>query len=324
MEQQNKCLKMEAISKYFTTHKRGEREEDNQDSVCINKENGRYTLSDGVSQSFLPRLLADILTESFVAASNNDIFPDKSLPEIFQKRKNEYISSLDEFGASMQEIAEETFKGLAAATFVGLEIHEQHVVWKVIGDSCLFIIPDDGTIQCVCSEDVNIDANGSIHVAFGTTPAQIQSDGKIYGEFITGQTQIKTGWYILMSDAISDWFIKEYNNNKEKVIEQLFQLKDNAEFECFIEKEFRSNRIKNDDCSVILIRIENGKTEAYPQKDEPGPDYFNDVEKNDLKIKALPRNILVWLREKIFKNKEIAKIQSEHKNNDYDELHTRD
>ena len=315
---------MEAISKYFTTHKRGEREEDNQDSVCINKENGRYTLSDGVSQSFLPRLLADILTESFVAASNNDIFPDKSLPEIFQKRKNEYISSLDEFGASMQEIAEETFKGLAAATFVGLEIHEQHVVWKVIGDSCLFIIPDDGTIQCVCSEDVNIDANGSIHVAFGTTPAQIQSDGKIYGEFITGQTQIKTGWYILMSDAISDWFIKEYNNNKEKVIEQLFQLKDNAEFECFIEKEFRSNRIKNDDCSVILIRIENGKTEAYPQKDEPGPDYFNDVEKNDLKIKALPRNILVWLREKIFKNKEIAKIQSEHKNNDYDELHTRD
>lgn len=315
---------MEAISKYFTTHKRGEREEDNQDSVCINKENGRYTLSDGVSQSFLPRLLADILTESFVAASNNDIFPDKSLPEIFQKRKNEYISSLDEFGASMQEIAEETFKGLAAATFVGLEIHEQHVVWKVIGDSCLFIIPDDGTIQCVCSEDVNIDANGSIHVAFGTTPAQIQSDGKIYGEFITGQTQIKTGWYILMSDAISDWFIKEYNNNKEKIIEQLFQLKDNAEFECFIEKEFRSNRIKNDDCSVILIRIENGKTEAYPQKDEPGPDYFNDVEKNDLKIKALPRNILVWLRDKIFKNKEIAKIQSEHKNNDYDELHTRD
>lgn len=316
---------MGAISKCFTTHKRGERDEDNQDSVCVNTETGRYALSDGVSQSFLPRLLADILTESFVAASNNDIFPDKSLPEIFQKRKNEYISSLDEFGASMQEIAEETFRGLSAATFVGLEIHEQHVVWTVIGDSCLFIIPDDGIIQCVCSEIVNIDANGSIYVAFGSTPAQIQSDGKIYGEFITGQAQVGAGWYILMSDTISDWFIKEYNNNREKVIEQLFLLKDNTEFENFIEKEFQSNRIKNDDCSVILLRIEKEKTEANPQTDEPGPDYFNDMEeKGCTKIKSSLRSFFVWLREKVFKNKEIAIIQSEHKNNDYDELHNCD
>lgn len=301
---------MAVIFKCFTTHKRGENDEDIQDSICVNSENGRFALSDGVSQSFLPRLFADILTESFVAVSDNAVFPDNNLPELFQKRKDAYISSLDEFGATLQEIAEETFKN-AAATFVGLEIKDQQVSWKVLGDSCLFIIPDEGTIQCICSEEVKMEPNGSIHVSFGKTPAQIQSDGKVFGDFIIGSAKSEVGWYVLMSDTISEWFINRYNNG-ENVAQMLFNLESDFDFENLIEKEYQAKRIKSDDCSAILIRVEDDESGGSLHKDEPSPDYFNDIKANeDVSMKSSKRRVLNSFQEQItFLVKKIKKIIS--------------
>lgn len=311
---------MEVISKYFTTHKRDENDEDIQDSVCVNEEKGRYALSDGVSKSFLPRLLADILTETYVTASTDDTFPHVNLPAIFKKRKEAYVSSLDDFGIAMQEIAEETYEK-AAATFVGLEICNQHVSWKVIGDSCLFIIPDKGNIQCICSEKTAIDADGSIHISFGNDPAQIQSDGKIYGNLITGSIKRDSGWYILMSDAISDWFIDRYNN-KENVIQRLFALDSNAEFEDLIEEEFQSKRMKNDDCSVILIRVEDKEAETTHQKDEPDSNYFNctDTKENNISDYSTEKKSksVFYLFSKLLK---ILRFKQTDCNNDNNKLH---
>lgn len=278
---------MAVISKYFTTHKRCENNEDIQDSVCVNEENGRYALSDGVSKSFLPRLLADILTETYVTTSNDDTFPPVNLPEMFKKRKNAYISSLDEFGIIMQEIAEETYEK-AAATFVGLKICNQYVSWKIIGDSCLVMISDKGNIRCICSEKVTIEADGSIHIAFGNNPAQIQSDGNICGNFIAGSAKRHSGWYILMSDAISDWFIDRYNNG-DNVIQRLFTLGNNVEFEDLIEEEFQAKRMRNDDCSVILIRVEDEKAETTLMKDELDSDYSDCVYTKENTITEYPK-----------------------------------
>lgn len=268
---------MAVISKYFTTHKRGDTDEDIQDSVCVNEENGRYALSDGVSKSFLPRLLADILTETYVASSDEDAFPPTDLPDLFVQRKEAYIAALDEFGATMQEIAEETLV-MSAATFVGLTIHDQYVSWRVIGDSCLFIIPDTGDIHCICSEKINISPDRSIHIAFGNHPAQIRSDGVVCGNIIEGRAPKETGWYILMSDKISDWFIGRHNCG-DNVIQRLFSLNNNAEFEAMIEEEFQAKNIENDDCSVVLIRVCDGEAiNSHLIKDEPDSSYFDYAE----------------------------------------------
>lgn len=263
---------MAVISKQFTTHKRGESDADIQDSVSVNAEKGRFALSDGVSQSFLPRLLADILTETYVNASAEDVFPPADLPGLFEERKEAYLSTLDEFGRTMQELAEETFK-IAAATFVGLEISKQQISWKVIGDSCLFVIPDKGDLRCVCSEEVIVDSEGIVHAHFDNSPAQIHSDGNRYGNIVEGTANKEPGWYILMSDAISDWFINRHNS-KEDVVSRLFSLNDNAHFENLVQEEWQAQRLKSDDCSVIIIRIDDD-TDIVPTNDEPGPEYFN-------------------------------------------------
>ena len=312
---------MEAIFKSFTTHKRGEEDEDIQDSICINVKNGRFALSDGVSQSFLPRLLADILTETYVSACDRNKFPNVDLAQTFQLRKDTYISLLDEFGVAMQEIAEETFKK-GAATFVGLEIGERLVSWKVIGDSCLFIVPDQGNIQCICSEKVHVDEKGKVHVSFGRTPAQIQSDGKICGNIISGSAKREVGWYILMSDTISDWFIQRYNNG-DNVIQHLFQLEGNENFENYIEEEFKNQRIGNDDCSVILIRVDNEEVNLNMDNDKPNSDYFNNRDIDEKEISDSSKNNNLFCLRDMFSNllKKIRLKKSNHNNNDCDELH---
>ena len=263
-------MKTVVISKSFTTHKRGESEEDIQDSVNIDKLKGRYALSDGLSKSFLPRLLADTLTEIFIA---NGDFSSDTISQMFNIKKEEYLSSLDEESAALQELAEETLKN-ASSTFVGLEISKQRAIWKVLGDSCLFIIPEEGVTQCVCSNKVKINDDGTLNVVFGNNTAHIRSDGKIYGNFITGDADIITsGWYILMSDTISEWFINRLNEGCN-MAPVLFQLEGNDEFERFIEIEYQSGRMRSDDCTVVLIRIDENISKDNSQDDKPSDDYF--------------------------------------------------
>lgn len=275
---------MAVISKQFTTHKRGESDSDIQDSINVDIEQGKYALSDGVSQSFLPRMLADILTEAYVNASADGTpFPPADLPQQFAARKEAFLASLDEFGRTIQEITEETFK-VSAATFVGLVIGEKEVSWKVIGDSCLFILPDDGEIRCVSSDQATMDEEGVLHIQFGYTPAQIHSDGKLCGNIvIDGTAPREAGWYVLMSDAISEWFVARWNNH-EDVLGRLFALKDNAEFEELVEQEWQAQRIKSDDCSVVIIRVDIDPKETLPAPEpapepvpEPEPEYIEDA-----------------------------------------------
>lgn len=263
-------MKTVVISKSFTTHKRGESDKDIQDSVSINELKGRYALSDGISRSFLPRLLADIITENFTA---NGTLSSVSLSQLFNLKKEEYLSTLDDEGVALQEIAEETFKN-ASATFVGLEICNQKVTWKVLGDSCLLIIPQNGTPQCICSNKVTINDDSKIHVIFGNNTAHIRSDGKIYGSLIEGEADmIESGWYVLMSDAISEWFINMLNDGCN-MAPFLFKLERNDEFEEFIESEYKSKRMRSDDCSVILIRIDENIIKDNNRDDKPDDDYF--------------------------------------------------
>lgn len=269
-------MKMVVISKSFTTHKRGEKDEDNQDSININELKGRYALSDGLSRSFLPRLLADTITESF---TTDGTISSAILSQKFNKKKEEYLSTLDEDSIVLQELAEEIFK-YSSATFVGLELCNLRATWTVLGDSCLFIIPEQGAPQCICSNKVTISEDSQIHVLFGNNTAHIRSDGKVFGNLIKGEADIlSSGWYVLMSDAISEWFINRLNEGCN-MAPILYQLKDNKEFESFIEGEYQDGRIRSDDCTIVVIRIDNNED----LEDKPDDDYF--FSKNNKECKS--------------------------------------
>ena len=251
--------------KSFITHKRGETDEDIQDSIAVNAERGRFALSDGVTNSFLPHILSDILTRLFVEEGEVGQFPPSSLPDIFIKARNHYLDSLNEDIRILQEMVEEEFR-YSAATFVGISVKEFKITWQILGDSCLFILHQNGQLSCICSMNVTTTPEGCLQVDFNNYPRQIRSSGEIVGEWIKGEQKACPGWIVLASDAMSQWIIQQHNEGNNP-ISLLWALKDNQEFENFVDQECREVRLKSDDESVILIKISTndsikGKSES--------------------------------------------------------------
>ena len=239
--------------KSFITHKRGETDVDIQDSIAYDLECGCFALSDGVTNSFLPKILSDLLTSTYIDGKGKSIFPPPSMPECFMTERNHYMDSLDEDMRLMEEMVEEEFH-VGAATFVGLTMNGDEFSWQILGDSCLFILPEDGRMRCFCSMTVKVSPQWQLDVQFDNHPRQIHSDGIVVGEWIKGKRNITSGWAILASDAISNWIIQQWNEGRD-IITELWNLHDNEVFESFVEQEYQEHRLKSDDESVILIRI---------------------------------------------------------------------
>lgn len=243
--------------KYFITHKRGEIDEDIQDRVAVNVGRGRFALSDGVTNSFLPHILSDILTRLFVEEGEDGQFPPSSLPDIFFKARNKYLDSLNEDIRILQEMVEEEFH-FSAATFVGISVRNSKITWQILGDSCLFILHQNGKLRCFCSMNVTTTPEGYLQVDFDNYPRQIRSSGEIVGEWIKGEQKIYPGWIVLASDAMSQWIVQKHNEGNNP-IPLLWNLNDNQEFETFVDRECHENRLKSDDESVIIIKISANK-----------------------------------------------------------------
>lgn len=250
----------------FFTHKRGEEYSDIQDRLAVDKEKGRFALSDGVTQSALPQVWAQILVDEYLRAEKAEDFLTVNLSQKFQQARDVYASSLSERDFFNLEIVEDEF-GSSSATFVGVDINDGKLSWHVIGDSCLFLLPDEGKTSCICSLPVEIDDQGRILLKRTSHPNQLSSDGTKVGEWICGEASIFTGWVLLMSDEMSSWFVEQINGGM-KPLEQLLSINDNEQFEAFVENEYREKRLDSDDESVILIHLIEEKTAEGKGEDE--------------------------------------------------------
>lgn len=115
------------VSKYnvkaFQTHKRGETKTAMHDRIAIDIEKGRFALADGVSNSFLPFLWAEILVETFVSINDTNEFSIDKLSQLFINKKEEYFVRLDKYELYVQKTREKYFR-TASSTFLGLEIED--------------------------------------------------------------------------------------------------------------------------------------------------------------------------------------------------------
>ena len=271
---------MDISVKSFITHKRGETDEDIQDSISIDLERGRFAVSDGVTNSFLPDILSRLLTRSYVAAANNDAFPSLSFPEQFKEERDRYMNSLDDEKQMLMEMVEEEFH-VAGATFAGLTVNDNVFSWQVLGDSCLFIVPEDGRLRCFCSMPVRISPEWLLDVDFDNHPSQIHSDGKVYGEWTKGKRTITSGWIVLATDAVSAWFVDQHTEGNNPIT-QLWALNDNDEFEQFVENEYRAGRLKSDDESVVILNIGTPNECAEPNDQSDQSDLSDLSERPEL------------------------------------------
>ncbi len=237
----------------FITHKRGASVNSIQDSIAIDVEKGRFALSDGVSDSVLPEIWADILTHAYISIDDIKKFPPEGLQQVFLSQKDSYVSTLDREQRYIQKLIEKHFQ-TGAATFVGIELRENVLSWQVIGDSCLFLMPDDEPLQCICSNPTHSDENGHLIIEFDNFPHQIHSDCSIHGEWIKGIRPFKTGCILIMSDAMSAWFVRQLNQGNSP-LDQLNAITDNKDFELFVEEQCRQGFLESDDESIIIITV---------------------------------------------------------------------
>ena len=118
----------------FITHKRGACVNSIQDCIAMDEKKGRFALSDGVSDSVLPEIWADILTHAYLSVDNIQQFPPEGLQQLFLSQKESYLSTLDKEQRFIQKLIEKHLK-TGAATFVGIELRENELSWQVIGAS---------------------------------------------------------------------------------------------------------------------------------------------------------------------------------------------
>ncbi len=256
--------------KSFITHKRGASANSIQDSIAMDIEKGRFALSDGVSDSVMPEIWADILTHAYISIEDVQQFPPEGLEQIFLSQKESYVSTLDKEQRYIQKLIEKHFQN-GAATFVGIELRDNILSWQVIGDSCLFIMPDGEPLQCISSNSSNLEEDGHLNIEFNNYPCQIHSDGSLHGEWTKGNRPFDTGSVLMMSDAMSAWFVSQLNQGNSP-LDQLNAIRDNDEFESFVEEQYQQQALESDDESVILITVDKKmieRVEAITIRTEP-------------------------------------------------------
>lgn len=247
--------------KCYLTSKRGERRDAVEDSISVDLQSGRFAVSDGVSKSFLPKVWSNILTQAWISVEKVEDFPPNEIYEQFCKERNRIFELLDEDTRMDYDDLERKHQ-TASATFCGVEIHHGKLKWVIIGDSCLFLLPEGEHPLCISSCPMPTDKEGRISPHFNNTPYQILANGKVYGEWNRGERTFEKGIFLLMSDAMSEWFINAHNNDN-KPLEQLLALKDDESFEQWVDEQYNLGLLKSDDESVIIVHFDEVDIEEH-------------------------------------------------------------
>lgn len=255
---------MEILIKGFIASKKAELFSDCADRYEINLEKHKYAISDGVSKSFFPKFWAEILVKGYVNSENEEV-SDKDI-ENYQEEWKEEVDSFIDSNSNVKWFTLNAYNRNtpALATFVGLQILEKEKKWKATarGDSFLFFVPkemknfDNDCIKLSSKQDC----------IFDNYPDYLSSVGGSHkGEYQRVEKELKEGTFYLMTDALSEWFIKE----KENAIGKIEVWTNQEDFEHFVNEERISEKLGDDDSAILIIDVKDDNNDgiSYPEKD---------------------------------------------------------
>lgn len=283
-----------------------------QDSFNYNLENKAFSVSDGVSQAYRPELWSRILTDAYVQQ-----------PEIFfteegtSKRVNPQLGlkdkwSVEEHDEYVKATSQEQFLldlkkkaiNMGAATFIGVQLVENGILYHTIGDSVLFFYDYETKGLNIISS--MIPENGDI--VFNNSPEYIDSNECNHGKIISGVLPYREGILIMATDALSDWIVERRDLDIESVLHELMGFANHEQYDNFVDS-IRNNslptKLKDDDTTFVALE-------------------FSDVEDDniDLEIGCATKFNDLWPFDLIVeiknKSEEIDKLQSANSKSDRD------
>lgn len=243
---------MKIIYKAFILPHNGEPYRLCADRFAINEENVAFAISDGVGNSLFPDYWAELLCEDFVKMpkdfiENSEIKRKTELIRLWEDEKNKRVSKLTENAKFIYEISLER-ADFGAATFVGVNFFEQSWFSWSLGDSYLFIL--DSNFNIIDKVSTMCDR------PFDNYPEYFGSkSGVINGKPVFKKGDInKAKYFLLMTDALSDWFIGENATVEQK--KKLLNIETHEDFKLFIDKIREDGALKDDDTTVLIITLE--------------------------------------------------------------------
>jgi hypothetical protein len=265
---------------YFTMPKIGEQEIDIQDAYCHSRDCSIVAIADGASTSLLPREWANILVEHF-CDHNQDLIDsiyerwEEWLGPIQQQWRQLYLKIKTDKALPWYAKGSKD-KDHGSATFVGLKLlppnQSGEKIWEAlaVGDSCLFQI-NANLNKIVAFPLDKSEQFKTVTNCFHSLP-EYRSYNPIFMDGVYDQGDI----FLLATDALAEWIIKDYENPTHRW-KELISVATQEEFIGFIDQLRRDRLIKNDDTTLVRIKvvISDPEQPKPPEVDLPNPNHTN-------------------------------------------------
>lgn len=219
------------------------------DRFAIGTDKNCFAIADGVGESLFPYDWAELVCEDFIAnpnlfCENNKLVRENALIEAWSQKRDERTANLTETELFLFEMGLEK-ADFAACTFVGLSVDKKQWQSLALGDSYLFVLDKNlEIIESVASQKGE---------EFSNFPEYFASQAeKNHGKTIKVCGDInKVTYFVLLTDAISDWFIK-VDTEKRK---ELLAISDMQSFHSLVNKERENGNMKDDDTTAVIIEV---------------------------------------------------------------------
>lgn len=247
---------MQIKTSHFLFPKRSCKPSECEDGLTVCRKTLRFCVTDGASEGFDSRGWARMLAAIWKLNISGLILEPDQLCEVISNLSVKWRERWKD--KSLPWYAEEKLKVGSFAAFLGIEIKPEGdlLKWKAIavGDCCLFIRNKENRL--IASFPI------SSAEEFGNYPILIptNSNNQLY---LKNYIRQDAGVFdfedtlLLMSDAISSWYMKigQNDSGKQEKFVQLLQKRNTDSLKELIELERNNQNLRNDDIAIIYISV---------------------------------------------------------------------
>ena len=245
---------MKLETKAFYIQKDGNKEEEYEDAFYYDLSAGVVSIADGASQAYASKLWANILVKAFVQKipSLEEGIAKQSFQEWIKPLAEEWKNEIpwNDLPWNEEMKAERgSFSTFLGVKFIRDESRPDIAIWYAlaVGDCCLFQIRKNKLIEAFPvrkSSDFGIDPDliCTRHEYNRVESLQVKTGKCEVGDLV-----------ILATDAFAQWFLSSYEA-REKPWRKL-QTMTQEEFKNLIKNLRRSNKIRNDDVTLVCVRF---------------------------------------------------------------------
>lgn len=251
----------------FQVTKAGNSEGEGEDRVQLpknlkrEKKTFRFAVADGATESAFSWLWAQTLVETYVITDQRKAITPTELLKKIQEKAPQW--SKEVWAKPLPWFAQEKVQHGAFSTLLGLYLADGQTSshdggWSAIGvgDTCVFQIRKDELITTFPVE--RAEQFGNRPILISTNPA---SNLILYEQ--AHRLEKRGLWqagdrFLLMTDALAHWFLDQVEEGRKpwanELVEDAFAF--SGQFESWIGELRAEKNIRNDDVTLLMIRVE--------------------------------------------------------------------